>query len=120
MIWKRALLTIWYQIWFSSAWSASRNVIGAFDNVNIFCGHMWNDDLVAPRKEKIIPQNKGIMLKCHERNHKSTVNDYTDFKMWILIESYVYNPTSVSDVIYVSSSSITIVFIHVLNKIILF
>ena len=53
IIWKCTLLTIWYQIWFSSAWSASHNVIGALDNVNISCGN--NDKLTV---------NDHTNLKC--------------------------------------------------------
>ena len=46
-------------------------------SIGTTCG---NNDLVATRKEKIIPQT-GIILKYHERNHKLTVNDQTNLKM---------------------------------------
>ena len=41
-----------------------------------------NNDLAAVRKEKISKKNKNkrIMLKYHERNHKLTVNDHTQFE----------------------------------------
>ena len=47
MIWKCALLTIWYQIWFSSTWTASRNVLETLTMCISLEATCENNDLAA-------------------------------------------------------------------------
>ena len=105
LIWKCTLLIIWYQIWFSSAWSASGNAFRATDNVDIYLLWPHVEKMVSPLlgRRKSSPETKEPCWNIMNGWTKSQVSGQWSHKFENVNtnERNIYNQISNSDVIYV-------------------